>query len=174
MQYVNKKQTIGNIIFLIYIILFCNSFCAATNINITGDIASSPCTVSDETRSLTVDLGKMSREEINRAGGGGWTPFKLTLSHCPVSMSNVIVTFSGDSEAGDNKHFRNDGDASGVALEIADATHNVVYGNADSATTAIDASQNAQFSLSARAISPQKNATAGSFNSVVLITFNYE
>lgn len=174
MQYVNKKQTIGNIIFLIYIILFCNSFCAATNINITGDIASSPCTVSDETRSLTVDLGKMSREEINRAGGGGWTPFKLTLSHCPVSKSNVIVTFSGDTMDGDNKHFRNDGDASGVGLEIGDATHSMIYGNNETATTGIDASRNAQFSLAARAVSPQKNATSGTFNSVILITFSYE
>src|SRR5690606_23509307 len=155
-------------------ILFCNSFCAATNINITGDIASSPCTVSDETRSLTVDLGKMSREEINRAGGGGWTPFKLTLSHCPVSKSNVIVTLSGDTMVGGNYHLRNDGNASGVGLKLGDVTLGMIYGNNETATTGIDASRNAQFSLAARAVSPQKNATSGTFNSVILITFSYE
>lgn len=136
--------------------LFGNSFCLATNINITGDIASAPCTVSDETRSLTVDLGKMSREEINRENGGDWTPFKLTLTNCPVNKENVIVTFTGDTMDGDNKHFRNDGDASGVGLEIGDAAHSMIYGNNETATTEIDSSRNAQFSRCACGISAKK------------------
>ncbi|WP_407438867.1 fimbrial protein [Lelliottia sp.] len=149
----------------------------ATDLNISGKVVASPCTVDTASVSKEVELPRLQAHSLADAGTGGeWVDFNLDLNNCPVSTSQATATFSGTPDANDSTAYKNTGTASNVALQLsAKDDADTLYANGSNMKADINSStHSATFPLSARMYSPTGGVTQGTFISVVNISFTYQ
>lgn len=146
------------------------------NINITGNVVASPCTVDTSSISKDVDFGTVRNTDLEDAGtASAWVPFSVTLSHCPASTRKAKVTFTGNPAAEDVTLYANSGSASNVAVQMAaDSDRAQILSNGTSMTVDIDSQHNAEYLLAGRLVSIHGNTGAGTFSSVVQMNFTYQ
>lgn len=147
-----------------------------SNINITGQVVTSPCVVDTGTVSKVVDLGQESKQNLINAGDSGiWSDFDLLVRNCPVGTSSVTATFTGNADMQDLTAWRNSGTSYNVALRIASRDHATFYSVNSTMRANIDSStHSAIFPLSARMFTPQGNSIVGTFQSVMNVDFTYQ
>lgn len=145
-------------------------------VNITGKVKSSPCTVDTASVNQTVDFGQIQNSNLQTAGEvSDWQPFEVKLVNCPTSTTAATVTFTGTPSTEDATLYANAGTATNVAVQMAqDNDRTQIQGNGSSMATTIDAQSNAIYNLAARLKTPTGNASAGTISSVVLMTFTYQ
>lgn len=145
------------------------------NINITGKVIASPCTV-DTASNLSVDLGQnLQAADLNASGKfSTWVPFSLKVSNCPNSTNNVIATFSGTANAADTSRlYQNTGGAGNLAVELQQADlPNKALGNGQMLTVPVAMDNTAEFKLRTRAWATAV-ALPGTIVAVVSATFTY-
>lgn len=171
MEMLMKKSALA---LLVIIAAYNTAAAAPVNINITGNVVASPCTVNNSTDDLTVDLGTTIQASTLAAAGAGSTPvtFELSLTDCPVGTSNVTVTFTGTPAAAPQSDmYLNTGVATPLAVELSsDAT---VLGNNSTLSQPVLADKTVTYALSARAVTSTGSVTPGSIVSVVQANFTY-
>lgn len=147
----------------------------ATDLNITGIVIASPCTVDTSSVSQNVDFGQVRLTEMRAAGNAtGWKPFEVKLINCPQGTTSVKVTFSGTPAPADATLFANAGTAINVAVQLAQAANkNLVQGDGSTMTVSVDAQRSATYALAGRLISFSDTST-GTFSSVVQMGFTYQ
>lgn len=147
----------------------------ATDLNMTGIVLASPCTVDTGSISQDVDFGQLLNTDLRTAGdASAWKPFEVKLVNCPASTTSVKVTFSGTRASTDATLYANAGSAINAAVQMAQAANkSLVQGDGSSMTVAVDAQHNATYALAGRVMSTG-NAGPGTFRSVVQMGFTYQ
>ena len=145
-------------------------------LNVRGSIYANACQVDSASQNLTVSLGKANSSDFKDVGDTGkWKTFDLTLSKCPPSMVLVTGTFHGKPDSVHPTKFANTGSAKGLALELADPQDQIALAPHSSFSVVIDQSDHtADFPLAARYYATAMPVTAGTFSSVVQVTFIYQ
>ncbi|HGM5490686.1 TPA: fimbrial protein [Serratia fonticola] len=148
----------------------------ATDINLSGTVIASPCTVDTASVSQDVNFGQLRNTDLKTAGAtSDWQPFEVKLKNCPVSTTTATVTFNGTQFVDDATLYANAGTAARVAVQMAQAANkSLVQGNGSSMTVNVDAQHNATYALAGRVISPAGNSGPGTVNSVVQMNFTYQ
>ncbi|MGK3225953.1 fimbrial protein [Enterobacter soli] len=150
----------------------------ATNVtlNIEGNIYDTTCKVDSSSQNMVVDLGQTLSSKFKSVGDiGEWKNFDLTLSNCPPNLMLATVTVNGQADALHPNKFANTGTASGLALELADRTDFITLAPQSSFNATIDSSTHkADFPFAARYYTTSMPVSAGTFASVVQVTFTYQ
>lgn len=149
----------------------------ATDIDISGTVVASACTVDTDTIGQTVTFEQARAVDYSRIGDiSEWQDFELTLSACPLSTTQVTAQFSGDADSDDATKFANaQGSASGMALQLMTRDHQTEI--SPQGTLVVDVnkdSRRAVFPLSARMYTPTGRVTSGEFQTTVQFTFTYQ
>jgi minor fimbrial subunit len=148
---------------------------ADTQLNITGTIKASPCTVDTTGTGVNVDLGQnIQAASLSTAtSGSDWVTFPLKLKDCPASTSSVTATFAGTPADEKADVYKNTGTATNVQVELQSAA-NANLGNGKTMTQPVSATTNdATFDLRARAYSFAGGVTPGSIIGTVQVSFTY-
>ncbi len=149
---------------------------ADASLTLTGKVVASPCTVDTDTVNKTVDLGTLQLWDVRTAGQGGeWQDFDLVLTNCPAGTTKVTATLSGTPAPQDATAWSNSGTSGNVALRIASRDHSQTVAPGNSLAQNVNIStRSVSFPLSARMFTPQGNATAGTFQSVMNVDFTWQ
>ncbi|WP_411750947.1 fimbrial protein [Serratia sp. (in: enterobacteria)] len=145
------------------------------NINITGNVVSSPCTVNNNNSNLNVDLGQNIQAGDLATPGAGSTlvPFNLVLSACPTGTSNVKVTFTGTADTTSTTMYKNTGSATNLAVELSQQSTGTILGNNSFLYQPVLADKTVTYALNARAVSATGDVMPGNISSVVQANFTY-
>lgn len=156
--------------------LFSAAAQADPSISVSGNVVASPCTVDTDTVNKTVELGTAQRQDLQTAGEGGeWHDFDLQLTQCPSGTTRVTATLSGTVDPIDPTAWKNSGTSTNMALRIASRDRSQTVAPGDSLAQDVNIStRSASFPLSARMFTPQGNATAGTFQSVMNVDFTWQ
>lgn len=101
--------------------------------------------------------------------------FDLTLSKCPPTTTLATATFHGQADSAHPTKFANSGTASGLALELADPQDRITLSPQSSFSVLVNQSDHTvDFPLAARYYATSMPVTAGTFSSVVQVTFIYQ
>lgn len=148
---------------------------APVNINITGNIIASACTVNNNLSDLNVSLGDDIQAATLEAANSGSTPkgFNLVLSACPVATRNVTVSFAGTGDTTSPTMYKSTGTATSVAVELSQQTTGTILGNGSTLTQAVQTDKTVTYALNARAYSATGSAMPGSVSAVVQANFTY-
>lgn len=147
------------------------------NLKITGTIKASPCTVvADSGNNITVPLGNdIQATSLTAKTGSEWKPVTMHLTDCPTSTTSVKAEFSGTPAAEETGLYQNTGDAGNVQIELQNAVLNQRVGNGSTMVApVVSATNDATFSLRARAYSSTGDVTPGSVIGTVLVAFTYQ
>ncbi|MCG8709348.1 fimbrial protein [Brenneria sp. 4F2] len=100
-------------------------FAADGTINFTGTVLNSACSVDSTATSTTVSLGNVSAASLGSVGSfAGGSPFKISMTNCPTTVSAASITFDGNSADGKTLSLDNlggTGIASGVGVALFEA-----------------------------------------------------
>lgn len=144
---------------------------ADVTITLNGRVVAKPCTVS--TTQATVDLGDLYTFDLVTAGAvSSWQPVTLSLTNCPVGTSTVTATFSGTADAS-GSYYANQGGAGNIALQLADSGGVNLPSGSTKNVSVDNTSLAASFVLQVRAITPGGNATQGTLQSLINVTYTY-
>lgn len=143
---------------------------------ITGNIFANTCDIDSASKNLTVDLGQAASSDFKDVGDTGeWKEFELKVTHCPSTLMLANAFFYGQADAKHPTKFANAGSAKGLALELGDRQDNILLAPQASFNVAINQSDHtAIFPLAARYYATSMPVTAGTFSSVVQVTFTYQ
>lgn len=154
----------------------------AADVNITGKVIASSCTVSPVLAAgQTVDLGTLGRTRFQFANDAGtWKSFTLNLTNCPAGTSTVKATYTGTPNGTDATLFANTEPvataAPNMAVQMAkDSDHTAVLSTGSTMDVTVDTlTGTATFPLAARLYTPTGGAQAGQVSSSVLVNFTYQ
>lgn len=143
---------------------------ADVDITIIGRVVAKPCTVS--TTTTTVTLGDLYTFDFVSAGAASaWHDVTLSLTACPVGTSKVTATFTGTADS--TGYYKNQGTAKNIQLQLQDSSGNTLNTGAKRNVPVSDATYSADFPLRVRALSVNGQATQGSINAVINVTYTY-
>lgn len=154
-----------------------HSASADTQLNITGTIKASPCKIDVPAGGVNVDLGQsiMAATLSEAKSATDWKPISIVLSECPATTSKVTMTLNGTADTTETEMYKNTGSAEQVQIQLQSTTGSKALGNNASMVQDIaSASKGTTFNMQARAYSSQGNATPGTINGVVQLTFAYQ
>lgn len=165
----------GIYLFISNVMLLTGSLHAAlaadVTITINGKVVATPCTVA--TSNVDIDLGTlMSSDFVTAGSSSAWHSFTLNLTNCPVGTSKVTATFSGSSDSS-NSYFANTGDATNMAIQLADSDGSNLKNGSSKVVAVNDSSKSAVLNLEVRAITTQGKATQGTIQSIINVTYTY-
>ncbi len=169
---VNNLAKIFVIIFMGHNIAMADS----VDINITGKVLSTPCSVDTSSVSKEVNFGQLHGADLKNSGStSAWQSFQIKLNNCPALINKATVTFNGNPSGVDPTLFVNEGTATNVAVQMAeDGNKSVVLSNNSSMTVDVDAQHSATYALAGRVYSVNSNAGGGTISSVVQMNFTYQ
>ena len=145
-------------------------------IQMTGNIYANTCIIDSASRNLTVDLAQAASGDFKDVGDTGeWKDFSLSVSHCPATLALATAFFYGQADSVHPTKFANIGSAKGLALELADRQDNILIAPQASFNAVINQNDHtATFPLAARYYATSMPVSAGTFSSVVQVTFTYQ
>lgn len=150
-------------------------------INFTGEILDAACTVDiGAGNTMTVDLGKINKSIFDKTGAtSAPTAFVLTLKDCPVAITSAAINFDGTALDGDSDILAlTEGtteapSATGIGIQILDDDNSVVALAKASKGYDLEASTANKLNFSARYVANSDTVVAGSADSAVSFTINY-
>lgn len=173
-----KKQTQRTLLALLVLGAGVHQVVAApTQVNITGVVVASPCTVDTTNSDLNVNLGtSIQAKDLATAGNTSTAvPFKLVVKDCPTTTSKVTATFSGTADAAAGGRYATTsgtGMADNVAVEVAQDVSPYTLQNPGSTMEATVVGTTATFALRASAYA-KGVVTPGNIASVMSVDFTY-
>ena len=137
---------------------------SAITLDISGNVIAFPCEVDVDSVNKTVDLGTASVSS-----------FDIKVVNCPESVNAITATFSGVPSGVAGDLYANTGDATNVAVQVAQRNNTaLIQGNGSTMKVNVDsATHEALFPLVARMYSEQGNAQSGTLASVMELNFSY-
>ena len=159
---------------LLIITLACSGV-QATELNITGDVLASACIVESSSANQEIDFEQLRSTDLKEAGSNtDWKPFTIKLVNCPVTTRQATVMFTGNPDRDDPTLYANNGTAKNIAVQlVTEADKTAVKGDKSKLTVPVTAEHSALFSLAGRLYSVKGNASSGTFNSLVQLSFTY-
>ncbi|HDC4530675.1 TPA: type 1 fimbrial protein [Enterobacter asburiae] len=156
--------------------LTCQSLADEIQLDIRGNIYANACQVDSASQNLTIDLGQANVSDFKGVGDTGmWKSFDITLSKCPTTAVLASATFHGQSDSAYPITFANTGTAKGLALELAAPQDQIMIAPGVSVNRVINQQEHTvDFPLAARYYTTSVPVTAGTFSSVVQVTFTYQ
>lgn len=91
---------------------------AQSNVSVTGRLTAGTCQWGVGGSDHAVALDPINVSQLKQGQVAGLKTFSLSLTNCAVGMVSATFTFSGTSDATDKLRYRNNGTASGVAIEL--------------------------------------------------------
>ncbi|CRY54264.1 fimbrial precursor [Yersinia intermedia] len=144
---------------------------ADVTITINGKVVAKPCTVS--TVSTTVELDDLYTFNLLAVNATSpWHSVTLSLTNCPEGTTKVTAAFSGTADS-TNSYYANQGEARNIALQLADSDGVNLPNGSTKVVVVNNASLSANLVLQVRAITPSGNATQGSIQSLINVTYTY-
>jgi major type 1 subunit fimbrin (pilin) len=155
-----------------------SAFAADGQVNFTGEIIDSACTVVNSVASpLDVQLGKVAKSAFTKAGDKtAATKFTLQLTGCPDTVSSATVKFDGTSLDGDNSILaltQGTGVATGVGIQLSDDSNTVLPLFAESKAYSLQSTGTNNLDFVARYISTAADVTPGLANATANFSINY-
>lgn len=180
----NKKATFLKLASLAAVAALSQAASAADgNIQFTGQIVDTPCSVAASSQNLTVPLGNVGRTSLDGAAGKKSTPAKFTINllACGATAKGATVTFTGaaDTVVTDDLKLANAGtvgttaSATGVAVEIQDSTGAKIPLGSASASYALGLGDNS-LQFQAAYVSTGNAVTSGPANANAQFTVAYK
>ncbi|EJY1763384.1 type 1 fimbrial protein [Klebsiella oxytoca] len=148
----------------------------ATDINLTGTVVASACTV-DTAHSInqTITFPDSKTSDFTRAGDASeWQNYTIVFTSCPPSTTDIIVNFSGTPDPSNKCLAKNDGSATGIALQSAFGKDGGYLQNCFGGMTGTAYETGRTIELSSRMIATSDRVTGGSFHSTLLLTVTYK
>lgn len=144
------------------------------SLNVTGNIVASPCQVSSDSVTKSVDLGQsILSSDLKTAGNAtSWTSFTIDLNNCPAATTIATMTMHGTADTDNpNDMYKSTGTANNIAVQLQSQAGDLL-GNGKSITGNI-INNACSFLLHARAYTQNGEATPGTIVSTVTATFVY-
>ncbi|CAM8224843.1 MULTISPECIES: fimbrial protein [Enterobacter] len=144
-------------------------------LNITGNVIASPCQVSSDSITKSVDLGQnIQASSLQTAGAAtNWVNFDINLNSCPAGTTKAIMTMHGTADLNNpGDMYRNTGTATNLAVQVQSQAGDLL-GNTKTISGTI-ASNAYTYKLRARAYTKNGGVMPGSISSVVTATFEYK
>ncbi|VXD06033.1 conserved exported hypothetical protein [Enterobacterales bacterium 8AC] len=150
-------------------------------VNITGKVIASPCSLDTANSDLAIDLGniKVASMKVPGTYGGTERLFNLVLKNCPSNTSRVVATFSGVADEDDATLFANTGSAKGVGIKVKtrDEPYSATTVRPDQSTWVLpveSATKSANLAFASRVYTTTGNVTTGTISAVMQVTFTYQ
>ncbi|EOC8681427.1 fimbrial protein [Enterobacter roggenkampii] len=145
-------------------------------IQMRGNIIANTCSVNSASQNLTIDLGQAASSDFKDVGDTGeWKNFDLTLLKCPSTTTLATATFNGQADSAHPTKFASTGSSGGLALELADRLDRITIAPQASFSALVNQSDHTvDFPLAARYYATSMPVSAGTFSSVVQVTFTYQ
>jgi len=148
-------------------------------VNFTGSIVETPCSIAPSSQNMTVPLGNVSNASMTGIGKKS-TPAKFTinLTSCGATAKGATVTFSGPTDGNGNLTLANAGtvgavaSAGGVAVEIDDSSGAKISVGQASSSYALGQGDNA-LQFQAAYIATAATVKSGPANAVAQFTVAY-
>ncbi|WP_051880491.1 fimbrial protein [Buttiauxella noackiae] len=148
------------------------------NINITGKIIASACTIDAANSNLNVDLGSIPISTMNQAGNTSpYKIFDLILKDCPLSTTSVTAAFSGELAPGGSTDYNNTGTAQNINVQLKESQsggNGRFLGPGTTLTKSVAVDHTATFHMGARAIASSSDVMPGTVVSLSQVTFTYQ
>ncbi|SNY71426.1 fimbrial protein [Enterobacter sp. CC120223-11] len=149
-------------------------------LNITGNIVASPCEISSDSVTKTIDLGggsPIQASTLQTAGSATpWVTFTIGLVNCPAGTTKATIQFHGTPDT-DNPAdmYKNSGTAGNIAVQL-QGTGGDQFGDGKSFTGILPGTSGATYTynLRARAYTQNGGVTPGTISAVVTVTFTYQ
>jgi major type 1 subunit fimbrin (pilin) len=172
-----KKGFIAAAIATVCVLSSASVLASDGTINFTGEVLDSACTVDiGANNKMEVKMGKVAKTSFTGVGStASATEFDLKLTKCPAAVTSVAVKFDGTAYSGDNSVLAltaDDGVATGVGVQISDASQTVVSLFTPSSSVTLAEGDNT-IPFTARYIQKAAAITSGPANSVAQFTLNY-
>ena len=167
---------IKKIVLFLTLSLMAHAYADEIQVQMTGNIYANTCIVDSASKNLTVDLGQAASSDFKDIGDTGpWKKFELHVTHCPKTLTLANAFFYGQADGAHPTRFANTGSAKGLALELADPQDNILLAPQASFNVLINQNDHtATFPLAARYYATSMPVSAGTFSSVVQVTFTYQ
>lgn len=172
----NLKQTaLRTFIMGIAMATFCANSADPVTLNITGNIVASPCQVSSDSITKSVDLGQnIQASDLQVAGSSTtWVPFTINLNSCPAGTTVAIMTMHGTPDTNNPLDmYANTGTATNVSVQLQSQAGDQL-GNSKTLKGNVSSSA-VSYPLRARAYTQNGAVTPGTISTVVTATFVYQ
>ncbi|MBL3523570.1 type 1 fimbrial protein [Serratia plymuthica] len=165
------------VIFITQVMPAMASVIAWGSVNMEGAIVNAACSIESASRDQTIDMTSLPIEKISRDGHGLTRPFTVKLVNCGLSGDDAVIsgrqhfrmTFDGNAEG---KNFGVVGEASGIALRIADSIGKEVY---PGVPVSIENTLTKDFHLnySMQLVANSQVLRAGNYRSAIRFKFDY-
>ncbi|WP_336212680.1 fimbrial protein [Enterobacter sp. P82] len=144
-------------------------------LNITGNVIASPCQVSSDSITKSVDLGQSIQASSLQTAGAAtdWVNFDINLNSCPAGTTKAIMTMHGTADLFNPADmYRNTGTATNLAVQVQSQAGDQL-GNTKTISGTI-ASNAYTYKFRARAYTQNGGVMPGSISAVVTATFEYQ
>lgn len=146
-------------------------------VNMQGAVIETACAIDTDSRDQTIDMSVLPLSQIIRDGQGLTRPFSIRLVNCVLDRvgenlpqwQRFQVTFDGRV---DNGLFGIDGQAQGVALQLADSFGNIITPGTPSPTFDITEGE-PKVNYSLRLVSNQQVLRSGAYTSTIRFKMDY-
>jgi len=147
------------------------------NVQFTGEIIDSACTVDTTSANQTVILGQVAKTAFKAAGDtAAATSFSIKLNNCPTTVTSATVKFDGTPYNGDNTVLALTaaaGNATGVGVQLSNSDGSVLPLLTASESYPLSATAANTLNFSARYIAKAAAVTTGPANAAASFTIVY-
>ncbi|MFO6296913.1 fimbrial protein [Rahnella selenatireducens] len=150
---------------------------ADSTIKFTATIISPTCTISADSKSVSIPLGEVQASTLTAAkSASSWSSnYTLNLTGCPSITTKVNATFSGTADADDTNGYINatTTGAKNVSVQLAKTDGTTFLKNGAKYGDVTVDNGNASFTVKARMYSTKGSATLGAVTAPVEVTFTF-
>jgi len=147
------------------------------NVQFTGEIIDSACTVDTTSSNQTVVLGQVAKTAFKSAGDtAAVTSFTIKLNNCPTTVTSTTVKFDGTPYNGDNTVLALTpaaGNATGVGVQLSNSDGSVLPLLTASESFPLSTTATNTLKFSARYIAKSATVTTGPANAAASFTMVY-
>ncbi|WP_434641122.1 fimbrial protein [Klebsiella sp. I138] len=168
------KKRYRIILFIISVFSIGRVFAYDAKIDFSGAVAATPCVV-DGDNSVDVNLGNVLTSTLDTTIVSPLVAFNFKLKSCPVSINMATAVFIGTVSQYAAGLWKNDGSASNISVQIANAdTGLMVTAIAPNVTVNVQSDRSATFNLLARMYATDRTSVPGTVNTVLQVSFTYQ
>lgn len=169
---VNNKWKVASIVMskLFFLVYTTSPQAADVTVTVNGSVVATPCDVV--TASADIDLKNIYVSDLKNPGSSSnWHDFSLELVNCPTQTSYVVASFRGAADSG---YHKNIGTAKNIQLHLQDDLGNKLSNGATKKINIDPSTRAVSIPLQIRALSVTGNATKGTIQATINVTYSYQ
>lgn len=146
-----------------------------TLITVTGNLIGNSCTVTADSRNITVHFDEVGTHQLSAAGGlSEKIPFIIKLEECAPTFTGVKVSFSATPDADNPQLIKVNGDASGVAIQLTDEKQNPLALGTQTEAYGLTGNNSVEIKFYASLIAKQATVSAGTLSATATWVLEYQ